>query len=85
MLLRCGPLIDLCRGPHVKNTGKIKAFSVTKVSQFLMFSEFSLNIVLAENTLADIGTLQCHFQLKDWVSKDCRLSDKQGRLFLKKI
>ncbi|CAM6001885.1 unnamed protein product, partial [Sphagnum balticum] len=24
---RCGPLIDLCRGPHVRNTGKIKAFA----------------------------------------------------------
>ncbi|KAL4593164.1 hypothetical protein GN956_G26998, partial [Arapaima gigas] len=22
---RCGPLIDLCRGPHVRHTGKIKA------------------------------------------------------------
>ncbi|KAL1458375.1 hypothetical protein WDU94_008532 [Cyamophila willieti] len=29
---RCGPLIDLCRGPHVRNTGKIKAFKVTKNS-----------------------------------------------------
>uniref|UniRef100_A0A1L8DI25 threonine--tRNA ligase n=1 Tax=Nyssomyia neivai TaxID=330878 RepID=A0A1L8DI25_9DIPT len=29
---RCGPLIDLCRGPHVRNTGKIKALKVTKNS-----------------------------------------------------
>jgi len=29
---RCGPLIDLCRGPHVRHTGKIKSFSVTKSS-----------------------------------------------------
>lgn len=29
---RCGPLIDLCRGPHVRNTGKIKAMKVTKSS-----------------------------------------------------
>ncbi|KAK6624040.1 Threonine--tRNA ligase 1, cytoplasmic [Polyplax serrata] len=29
---KCGPLIDLCRGPHVRNTGKIKAFKVTKNS-----------------------------------------------------
>jgi len=29
---RCGPLIDLCRGPHVRNTGKIKAMMVTKNS-----------------------------------------------------
>uniref|UniRef100_A0A915JPZ2 threonine--tRNA ligase n=1 Tax=Romanomermis culicivorax TaxID=13658 RepID=A0A915JPZ2_ROMCU len=29
---RCGPLIDLCRGPHVRNTGKIKAFNLIKTS-----------------------------------------------------
>ncbi|UYV75656.1 TARS [Cordylochernes scorpioides] len=29
---RCGPLIDLCRGPHVRHTGKIKAYKVTKNS-----------------------------------------------------
>lgn len=29
---RCGPLIDLCRGPHVRHTGKLKAIAVTKNS-----------------------------------------------------
>eukprot|EP00741_Cyanophora_paradoxa_P023069 tig00021537_g22279.t1 len=29
---RSGALVDLCRGPHVVNTGKIKAFTVTKNS-----------------------------------------------------
>ncbi|CAD6192576.1 unnamed protein product [Caenorhabditis auriculariae] len=29
---RCGPLIDLCRGPHVRHTGKIKALQITKTS-----------------------------------------------------
>ncbi|KAK2163864.1 hypothetical protein LSH36_73g06019 [Paralvinella palmiformis] len=29
---RCGSLIDLCRGPHVRHTGKVKAFKVTKNS-----------------------------------------------------
>ena len=29
---RCGPLIDLCRGPHVRHTGKIKANKITKNS-----------------------------------------------------
>ncbi|KAK7575497.1 hypothetical protein V9T40_011783 [Parthenolecanium corni] len=28
---RCGPLIDLCRGPHVRHTGSVKAFKVTKL------------------------------------------------------
>jgi threonyl-tRNA synthetase len=29
---RCGPLIDLCRGPHIRHTGKVKAFAITKNS-----------------------------------------------------
>lgn len=29
---KCGPLIDLCRGPHVRHTGKIKSIAVTKNS-----------------------------------------------------
>ncbi|KAJ3603731.1 hypothetical protein NHX12_028472 [Muraenolepis orangiensis] len=29
---RCGPLIDLCRGPHVRHTGKIKVLKIHKNS-----------------------------------------------------
>jgi threonyl-tRNA synthetase len=29
---RCGPLIDLCYGPHIPHTGRIKALKVTKNS-----------------------------------------------------
>ncbi|KAG6826171.1 threonyl-tRNA synthetase [Tricholoma furcatifolium] len=29
---RCGPMIDLCVGPHIPHTGRIKAFMVTKNS-----------------------------------------------------
>ncbi|KAM3827903.1 threonine--tRNA ligase 1, cytoplasmic-like [Vipera latastei] len=29
---RCGPLIDLCKGPHVRHTGKIKALKIIKNS-----------------------------------------------------
>lgn len=29
---KCGPLIDLCRGPHIRHTGKVKALAVTKNS-----------------------------------------------------
>jgi threonyl-tRNA synthetase len=29
---RCGDLIDLCRGPHLPNTSKIKAFAATRHS-----------------------------------------------------
>ncbi|EFE39210.1 hypothetical protein TRV_06122 [Trichophyton verrucosum HKI 0517] len=29
---RCGTLVDLCRGPHIQNTGKIKAMKITQNS-----------------------------------------------------
>jgi threonyl-tRNA synthetase len=29
---KCGDLIDLCRGPHLPNTGKVKAFATTRHS-----------------------------------------------------
>ncbi|XP_034475272.1 threonine--tRNA ligase 1, cytoplasmic isoform X1 [Drosophila innubila] len=29
---KCGSLIDLCRGPHVRHTGKVKALKITKNS-----------------------------------------------------
>ncbi|TYZ68129.1 hypothetical protein PybrP1_000929 [[Pythium] brassicae (nom. inval.)] len=29
-LYRCGPLIDLCRGPHVPHTGILSAFAITR-------------------------------------------------------
>lgn len=29
---RCGPLIDLCRGPHVPHTGRVKSVAITKTS-----------------------------------------------------
>ncbi|CAB3384843.1 Hypothetical predicted protein [Cloeon dipterum] len=31
-IYKCGTLIDLCRGPHVRHTGKIKAIKITKNS-----------------------------------------------------
>ena len=31
-IYRCGWLIDLCRGPHIRHSGLVKAFKLTKVS-----------------------------------------------------
>ncbi|KAK4687280.1 threonyl-tRNA synthetase, partial [Tremellales sp. Uapishka_1] len=38
---KCGPLIDLCLGPHVPHTGRIKSIAVTKVSTPLIRSPLS--------------------------------------------
>lgn len=35
-ICRCGPLIDLCRGPHVRHTGKIKALKIYKVTRLIL-------------------------------------------------
>ena len=43
---RCGPLIDLCRGPHVPHTGNIKAFSVLKVRHLVICSLATLRMAL---------------------------------------
>lgn len=37
---RCGPLIDLCYGPHIPHTGKIKALKITKVVYLFKRQEF---------------------------------------------
>lgn len=34
---RCGTLVDLCRGPHIQNTNKIKAFEINKVGLDYLF------------------------------------------------
>lgn len=31
---RCGSLVDLCTGPHIRNTGKIRVFKLLTVSKF---------------------------------------------------
>lgn len=31
-LYRVGPMVDLCRGPHVPNSGLLKAYALTKAS-----------------------------------------------------
>ena len=31
-----GPFVDLCKGPHIAHTGRVKAFTVTKNSASLL-------------------------------------------------
>lgn len=37
---RCGPLVDLCRGPHIPNTSFVKAIACLKVWYFFYFACF---------------------------------------------
>lgn len=34
-----GPFVDLCKGPHIAHTGRVKAFTVTKNSASLWLSK----------------------------------------------
>lgn len=36
---RCGPLVDLCRGPHIPNTSFVKAFSCLKVKDYVVLGD----------------------------------------------
>lgn len=39
---RCGPMVDLCVGPHIPHTGRIKAFMITKVYILIIKCEYEL-------------------------------------------
>ena len=41
---RCGTLVDLCLGPHIQNTAKIKAFKVMKVCNMELRQTMSLRL-----------------------------------------
>ncbi|XP_059801831.1 threonine--tRNA ligase 1, cytoplasmic-like isoform X1 [Hypanus sabinus] len=70
---RCGPLVDLCKGPHVRHTGKIKAFRVYK------------SCSASWEGKSDVKTLQRiygisfpdHSMLKEWeqVQKEAKKQD----------
>ena len=44
---KCGSLVDLCLGPHIQNTGKIKAFQIMKVGEHGREWHISLTNVLS--------------------------------------
>ncbi|XP_034948728.1 threonine--tRNA ligase 1, cytoplasmic isoform X1 [Chelonus insularis] len=81
---RCGPLIDLCRGPHIRHTGKVKAIKVTKNSS--TFWEGNAN---AETLQRVYGiSFPDTKQLKEWekfqeeaAKRDHRKIGKEQELF----
>ena len=50
-------MVDLCVGPHIPHTGKIKAFMVTKVSRDV-FDDARLIVILAELGILLFGGCQ---------------------------
>ncbi|KAJ3176335.1 threonyl-tRNA synthetase [Geranomyces variabilis] len=81
---RCGPLIDLCLGPHIPNTGKIKAFAVTKNSASYFLGDAnndSLQRVYGVS-FPDNEQMKKHMQfLAEAAKRDHRRIGKEQELF----
>lgn len=81
---RCGPLIDLCRGPHVRHTGKIKALAIHKNSSTYWQGDSN-----AETLQRIYGiSFPDNKQLKEWIKfqeeakkRDHRRLGKEQELF----
>ncbi|EGV64598.1 threonyl-tRNA synthetase [Yamadazyma tenuis] len=82
---RCGPLIDLCLGPHIPHTGRIKAFKVLKSSSSYFLGDSandSLQRVYGVS-FPDKKLMTEHLQfLKEASERDHRKIGKEQELFL---
>ncbi|KAI9017148.1 hypothetical protein BC832DRAFT_9682 [Gaertneriomyces semiglobifer] len=81
---RCGPLIDLCLGPHIPNTGKIKAFAVTKNSSSYFLGDANNDSLQRVYGISfpDNKQMKKHLQfLEDAAKRDHRKIGQQQELF----
>lgn len=58
---RCGSLVDLCSGPHIKHTGKIKAFKLTNVR--LWWNILKLSLLMNESLLTIFSWAQIYHKM----------------------
>ncbi|KRY84377.1 Threonine--tRNA ligase, cytoplasmic, partial [Trichinella pseudospiralis] len=82
---RCGPLIDLCRGPHVRHTGLLNSFKITKNSSTFWEGDSSMESLQRVYGISFPNSKQ----LKLWekmkeeaASRDHRKLGKQQELFI---
>lgn len=81
---RCGPLIDLCRGPHVPHTGRIKQFKIMKnsVSYFLGDAKNDSLQRIYGVSFPDKKLMDEHMKyLKEAAKRDHRKIGKEQELF----
>ena len=69
---RCGNLVDLCRGPHVPNTGVAKVFDVTSASSVYLDGKADSDVLQRVHGLA----FPSKAQLKEW---EAMLAEAQRR------
>jgi len=81
---RNGPFIDLCRGPHLTNTGKVKAFKVMKNSAAYWLGKAendSLQRIYGVSFPSDKLLKQHLTLLEEAAKRDHRLLGKEQELF----
>mmetsp|Transcript_13954 Transcript_13954/g.38129 ORF Transcript_13954/g.38129 Transcript_13954/m.38129 type:complete len:883 (-) Transcript_13954:235-2883(-) len=82
---RCGPLIDLCRGPHIPNTERVEAFMITKNSAAYWLGDQKLDSLQriygvafpSQKLLSDYKKFQ-----EEAAKRDHRNLGKQQELFM---
>ena len=81
---RCGELIDPCRGPHLPDTGRVKAFAVTKNSSSYFQGKAEQEVLQRLYAIS----FPKDSQLKEWkeiqaeaAKRDHRVIGKQQELF----
>lgn len=82
---RCGPLIDLCRGPHIPHTGRIKAMKLLKnsASYFLGDSNNDSLQRIYGVSFPDKKQLDEHLKfLEEAAKRDHRKIGKEQELFM---
>lgn len=81
---RNGPLIDLCRGPHVPHTGRIKQFKIMKnsASYFLGDAKNDSLQRIYGVSFPDKDSMQAHLKfLEEAAKRDHRKIGKEQELF----
>jgi threonyl-tRNA synthetase len=81
---RNGPLIDLCRGPHVPHTGRIKQFKVMKNSASYFLGDANNDSLqrIYGVSFPDKDAMQAHLKfLEEAAKRDHRKIGKEQELF----
>lgn len=82
---RCGPLIDLCRGPHVPHTGRIKSFKLLKNSAAYFLGDSTNDSMqrVYGVSFPDKKQLDAHIKfLEEAAKRDHRKIGKEQELFM---
>jgi threonyl-tRNA synthetase len=83
-LYKCGDLIDLCRGPHIPNTGFIKAFKLLKTSGTYWKNNQDITLQRVYGIAFPNQTMLKDYEhtIEEALKRDHRLIGKQQDLFV---